>query len=119
MDPPDEAEYSTRDALVRAVQDYGKAHGYAVTTKRDNSIILGLSTFELVALSQNVRKWQQGKQQEEEKRQEREQLRKKKKYREEQQRKESQQEEEERQLEEEQWDIEEEIWSEREQGEEG
>jgi hypothetical protein len=32
--PPDEAEYATRETLVRSVQEHASAHGYAVAIKR-------------------------------------------------------------------------------------
>ena len=32
--PPEEAEYATRETLVRSVQEYASAHGYAIVIKR-------------------------------------------------------------------------------------
>ena len=45
MNPPNEGEYPTRDALIRAVQTHSMSCGYAVTIKRscnrDGIVILG------------------------------------------------------------------------------
>jgi hypothetical protein len=43
--PPDEAEYTTRETLIKKVQEHASVHGYAVTIrqscKRDGVVNLG------------------------------------------------------------------------------